>query len=230
MTVEEIKASLAKPATKFIAGGFRPNGHNNESWLGKVFLYKDDEEIPLDEKGEKMLPLAQIYLPSLPYCHSLLQNTKMLTLFVSPSLPGQLEEMGKNFIIREYHDLESLVIKEFDFEYSFLKSFPLKNEFIKADYPQWDSYDTYDMQNAIIELEESGEIESYFDITEHEYTHKIGGYPSFCQPGIDFGENYEFVFQISSDAKINLNVVDSGSLMFAKNVESGKWIVYYDFY
>lgn len=36
--------------------------------------------------------------------------------------------------------------------------------------------------------------------------------------------------QISSDAKINLNVVDSGSLMFWKHRDSGEWALYYDFY
>ncbi len=64
----------------------------------------------------------------------------------------------------------------------------------------------------------------------HTYEHKIGGYPSFCQSGVDPGEGFEFVFQISSDSKINLNVVDSGSLMFWKHNETGEWALYYDFY
>ncbi len=37
-------------------------------------------------------------------------------------------------------------------------------------------------------------------------------------------------YELSSDAKINLNVVDSGSLMFWKNVVTGEWALYYDFY
>lgn len=64
----------------------------------------------------------------------------------------------------------------------------------------------------------------------HTYEHKIGGYPSFCQPGVDPGDDFEFVFQISSDPKINLNVVDGGSLMFWKNNTTGTWAIYYDFY
>lgn len=41
---------------------------------------------------------------------------------------------------------------------------------------------------------------------------------------------YEFVFQISTNEKANLNVVDNGSFMFARNAESGDWSIYYDFY
>ena len=79
-----------------------------------------------------------------------------------------------------------------------------------------------------------GVIKSYCDATEHVYGHKIGGYPSFCQSGIGdadgFGDGFKFVFQISSDAKINLNVVDNGCFMFAKNNETNDWSIYYDFY
>jgi hypothetical protein len=47
---------------------------------------------------------------------------------------------------------------------------------------------------------------------------------------VDPDKGFEFVFQISSDAKINLNVIGSGSLMFWTHVETGKWALYYDFY
>ena len=230
MTVNEIQKVLARPATKFIAGGFRPSGANDESWLGKVFLYNEDEEIPLDANGNKMLPLAQLYLPSLPYCHPLLENIQLLTLFVSASLPNALEKMGTNWVIREYSNIDELVKKDFDLSYSFIKPFPLKSEYIEKDYPQWDSHEMDDFHDAILELEDNGEIEDYGDITEHEYTHKTGGYPSFCQSGIYFGDGYEFIFQISSDEKINFNVVDGGSLMFSKSRKTGEWQVYYDFY
>ena len=228
--IQRLKEKLFRPATKLVAGGFRPTEEKDESWLGKVFLFKKDEEIPTDENGDLMLPLAQLYLPTLPYCHPLLQETKLITLFVSPSLPAEFEKMGKNWVLREYNNLEELHKMDFDHSYSFLNPFPLKAELIKEDYPLWDCHEIYDFQDEIIEMENSGEIESYFDVTEHSYGHKIGGFPSYCQPGIDFGDNYEFIFQISSDPKINLNVVDSGSLMFAKNDKTGDWVVYYDFY
>ena len=87
-----------------------------------------------------------------------------------------------------------------------------------------------DIEAEILRLERTGEIQSYYDLITHAYEHKIGGYPSFCQSGVDPGDDFEFVFQISSDPKINLNVVDGGSLMFWKNNTTGTWAIYYDFY
>jgi len=58
-----------------------------------------------------------------------------------------------------------------------------------------------DIEDEIIELENSGVIESYYDIVENHHSHKVGGYPTFCQSGIDFGDNFDFVLQISSDEK-----------------------------
>lgn len=101
---------------------------------------------------------------------------------------------------------------------------------IEKDYPQWEGGIPVDIADAVLKLEIEGEIEDYYDIVEHLYTHKIGGYPSFCQSGVDFGEGFEFAFQISSDEKINLNVVDNGSLMFSRNQNTGEWKLYYDFY
>ena len=46
---------------------------------------------------------------------------------------------------------------------------------------------------------------------------------------MSFGEGFQFVFQISSDEKADFNVIDGGSLMFAKNPQSGAWSLYYDF-
>ena len=81
---------------------------------------------------------------------------------------------------------------------------------------------------------------SYYDDigTEHDYRHKFGGYPSFCQSGICenadgrllMHDHFEFMFQISSDSKACFNVIDSGSLMFSRNPENGEWLLYYDFY
>lgn len=49
------------------------------------------------------------------------------------------------------------------------------------------------------------------------------------QPGIEFSPGFEFVLQIASDAKAQLNVVDSGAIFLAKNAASGAW-EYCDFY
>ena len=58
------------------------------------------------------------------------------------------------------------------------------------------------------------DIDYYGDICGEIYReHKIGGYPAFCQPGYWF-EDYDFVFQISSDEKAQFNIVDNGKFYF----------------
>ncbi len=102
MDIEEIKLRLVRPATKFAAGGFRPTHEHDESWLGKVFLFRPDETIPLNAAGEQMLPYAQFHLPSLPYTCPALADVRVLTLFISREFPEPFEPMGENWLIREY--------------------------------------------------------------------------------------------------------------------------------
>ncbi|MDW5289663.1 DUF1963 domain-containing protein [Formosa sp. PL04] len=235
MTVEDLKHEIAKSVTKFNTGGFRPKNTIHESWIGKVFAYNEDEEIPIDKNGDQMFPLAQFYLPNLPYVHPSLKNTKLITVFVSAELPECFEDMGDHWVLREYDNLESIQIKNTENSNSFINAFPLVPELDENDFPLWDGGGlSMAMETEILKLENEGVIEDYFDIAEHVYNHKIGGYPSFCQSGIGdaegFGEGFQFVFQISSDEKANFNVIDSGSLMFAKNTDTNQWSVYYDFY
>lgn len=231
MDIQSIQDRLAKPALKLTAGGFRPSHSDEESWLGRVFLFREEEELPINSAGEILLPFAQFHLPSLPFRSPHLQGVKVLTVFMANPFPDELEPMGERWLVREYRDEDVLVRKELTAEKAFLKPFPLKAEVVPADYPLWDGGGVpRDLELEILELERSGRIECYYDLTTHCYEHKLGGYPSFCQSGIDPGEGFEFVMQISSDAKINLNVVDSGSLMFWKHRDSGEWALYYDFY
>ncbi|WP_103867510.1 DUF1963 domain-containing protein [Aquimarina sp. I32.4] len=235
MTIKEVKDKISKETTIFKVGGFRPENTIQESWIGKVSVYKSDETIPTDKKGELMFPLAQIYIPNLPFIHPKLSNTKIMTVFISNEYPECFEKMGENWIIREYENLEDISIKDVSNPKSFIKQFPLKAE-KKQDCPIWDGGGlSSEMEDQILELENNGEIESYYDIADfHQYKHKIGGFPSYCQSGIGidegFGDGFEFVFQITSDEKINLNIIDSGSLMFAKNDQTNEWTLYYDFY
>ena len=231
MDISNIQAKLAKTATKLIAGGFKPSGEKTESWLGHVFLFQKNEIAPVDEKGKPMLPLAQLYLPSFPFVHPLLKNIQLLTIFISADFPVDCETIGDNWIIREYENIDTLEARDISYPDSYLNAFPIEAKLIKKDYPLWDGGGVpEELEDAVLKLEKEGVIESYYDITTHVYDHKIGGYPSFCQSGIDFGDNYEFVFQISSDSKINLNVIDSGSFIFSKNRKTSKWKIYYDFY
>ncbi|CAL2094475.1 DUF1963 domain-containing protein [Tenacibaculum sp. 190524A05c] len=235
MTIKKVKDKISKDTTVFTVGGFRPKNTIQESWIGKVSAYKAEETIPIDKKGELMLPLAQIYIPNLPFIHPKISSTKILTVFISNEYPECLEKMGENWVIREYKSLDEIKIKDLSNSKSYIKPFPLKAE-KRQDCPIWDGGGlSEELEDEILELENNGEIEDYYDIADfHQYEHKIGGFPSYCQSGIGiydgFGDGFEFVFQITSDEKINLNVIDNGSLMFAKNEQTNEWSLYYDFY
>lgn len=229
--VESIKNQLARKATTFTTGGFKPTNSISESWIGRVYLYAENEEIPKDSKGNLMLPLIQLCLKDLPFVPSALSQTKVLTVFISPELPVDLTENSTDWLIREYTNTDELVIKELANENSYLKAFPLQSEIIEEDYPVWDGGGIpEEIEDKIIELENTGEIGDYYEIVENNYGHKIGGYPTFCQSGVFFGEDFEFLIQIASDEKANLNIVDSGTIFLAKNSKTNEWKYYCDFY
>jgi len=231
MNEEEIKQQLRRSATKLTPGGFRPTDEDTESWLGKVFLFAPEEDVPTDHAGSEMCPFAQLYLPGLSVSDQSLGDTLLITLFISNELPERFEPMGKNWVIREYTSMDNLERRDIDYPQSSLKPFPLKTVVVDEDYPLWDRGGVpFELEEVIVELEDSGQIRNYYDFTSHCRDHKFGGYPSFCQSGANPGDDFKFIFQISSDEKIKLNVFDGGSLMFWKNVKTDEWAIYYDFY
>jgi hypothetical protein len=111
-----------------------------------------------------------------------------------------------------------------------IKTFPISPVFIDNDTPAWEDSCSIEpnIEEAILQLES---MEYYEDIVEEIYsTHKVGGYPSFTQGGVSFGDDFPFVFIISSDEKAQFNIVDSGSFYIFHNQEKQEWIVYCDFY
>ena len=138
MEIDEIKKALRKSATRFFTGGFRPTNSVEESWIGKVSVFKKDEDVPIDEKGNKMLPLFQVFLPNLPLIPDILKNIKLISVFISKDFPQEFEPMGKNWILREYENIENLERRKLDISYSFIKPFPLKPELFKNDFPMWE--------------------------------------------------------------------------------------------
>ena len=142
-----------------------------------------------------------------------------------------LTSNGENWVIREYEDSGSLTIKNLINKDFGLKPFPLRPQIIEEDYPVWDRGGMPDeIAKEISALEDSGAIDDYYDIAENHYGHKIGGYPSFCQPGVEFGDDFEFVIQIASDEKTHLNIVDRGTIFLAKSLKTGGWKYYCDFF
>ncbi|UPZ13513.1 DUF1963 domain-containing protein [Flavobacterium humidisoli] len=229
--IEKIKSQLVKKATGFKSGGFKPTNSISESWIGRVYLYNQNEEIPLDSKGEQMLPLFQLCFDNLPFIPEILKETKLITVFISKDLPMDLTSNGNNWVLREYKDTNKIVVKDLKNESSHIKPFPLSNKLIEEDYPLWEDPEIpEDISDKILQLEEEGVIDSYYDIIENNYCHKVGGYATYCQSGIYFGDDYEYVFQISSDEKANLNIVDSGNIYLAKNKKTAEWMYYIDFY
>lgn len=258
--ITDIQNKLAKPVSEFQTGGFRPTGERTEHWIGRVFLCRPDEAKPItDNDGKPLYPLAQFYLPALPFVPEKLRHVTWLTVFMGeefPSIEGEygiekidengeaywemhceLGKNGKGWLIREYTADDELV--EYEYEQSESpEPFPLKATFKPQDFPLWDGGGmSYEMAKEIHQFDNfddkdnADKLNYYDDIVggNHSHAHKFGGYPSFCQSGVDFGEGFEFMFQISSDEKACFNVIDGGSLMFARNDE-GEWLLYYDFY
>lgn len=178
-----------------------------------------------------MMPLGQFYLPSLPHVPSALSGVSLLTVFISEQLEGDPDLMDGCWEIREYPDLVGLIRKSFSSpKRPSLKAFPLKPRLVSSDHPVWDGGGlSLEQTDAFLQFESNGEIEDYYDVTSHLYSHKFGGYASFCQSGVDL-HPHEFVFQISSDEKLQLNVIDNGNLTFWRHPEDGSWKLYYDFY
>lgn len=73
-----------------------------------------------------MLPLAQFYLPALPYVPQVLDGVKLITVFISQDLIGKSpEQMDGLWKVREYKNEEELVIKELANPRSQIRPFPL---------------------------------------------------------------------------------------------------------
>ncbi|MCG3089294.1 DUF1963 domain-containing protein [Sporosarcina cyprini] len=228
MNVQQIKEALFKQATIFQTGGFRPTEELGESWIGKVLWGNEGENIP-----PIFDPICTLFLHNLPFVPKELTGYQLVTVFMDFNVFNNLhmDNLAQYFKINCYQVLDEL--QKIDKQSKNIKSFPLSPILINNDTPSWEDSDSIapEIENAILRLEFDDGIEYYDDIVEKIYsTHKVGGYPSFTQGGISFGDDYSFVFQISSDEKARFNIVDSGSFYFFFNQEKQDWIVYCDFY
>lgn len=228
LNIAQIKSALFKQATIFQTGGFRPTEELGESWIGKVLWVKEGENIP-----SNFDPICTIFLNNLPYVPKELLNYQLLTIYMDFDVLNNLnmDNLGSFFKINCYTELGEL--QKVNRQSKMIKPFPLTPLVINNDTPSWEDSNSIslEIENEILRLESEEDIEYYEDIVEKIYsTHKVGGYPSFIQGGASFGEDYPFVFQISSDEKARFNIVDSGSFYFFYNQEKQDWIVYCDFY
>ena len=253
--IKEIREKIAKTCTEFETKKFDYDDENKISWIGRVFLCKENEvkERPKDNKGRTMYPVAQFYLANLPYLPETLKKFEYITVFMGENFPEYNEEdegvskNGDGWILRTYTKDDILVKNEYLRDDNISpKAYPLEAKFHAEDYPVWDGggldeeledeicdlSDEYDEETDEEKKEE--DILNYYDdiANTQTYLHKFGGYPSYCQSGLglEVEKGYNFVFQISSDDVAQYNVVDSGSLMFFYNENEDKWMMYYDFY
>lgn len=228
MNIAQIKEALFKQATIFKTGGFRPTEELGESWIGKVLWGKEGENCPINFD-----PICTLFLNELPFVPKELRDYQLITVYMDFDVFNNLNEdnLVSFFEINCYTNFDGLQKK--NEQSAKIKPFPLTPVFIDNDTPSWEDSDSIapDIESEILRLELENSIAYYDDIVEEIYsTHKVGGYPSFTQGGVSYGEDYPFVFQISSDVKAQFNIVDSGSFYFFYNQEKRDWIVYCDFY
>ena len=228
MTLEELKGLLKRKAIIFHTGGFRPTNELGESWIGAVKWILPGESIPEDIDGTPMMPLASIFIESPDYVPEEISDMKLINVFVSPDFQRNLLNLDGYYFVRTYKSLDGLV--PCDWKCENLKSFPLKPELVDDDTPQWDGGMDPELEDAVIELENSEGIDYYEDIHTTDYSmHKIGGYPAYIQSG-DWDKSFEFILQISSDDKVGLNIVDSGSFYFFYCKDADDWDMQCDFF
>ncbi len=233
MSPEEIKALLARPAGVLTRSSPGATYVSTKSWLGRVYLRRPGETAPLDAQGRPMWPLLQLVLAGLPWVPPALAGTQALTVFVSQELPVDTHPVpnGQNWLLREYSLGESLIISELTAANSPLRPFALQAGPVLADYPVWDDGGiSEELTKQILALERAGVIDEEYAWLPNHDGHKLGGWPSFCQPGIASSPGFEFVLQIASDTKARFNVVDGGTIFLTKNAATGAWEFYCDFY
>lgn len=206
-----------------------------QSWIGKVNIGYAEEVSPLNINEKPMFVLMQLCLIDLPFIPNVLQNTKVLTIFIS-SASEFFQKPEKNFSIREYLILEGLVEKDFP-GIEGIKSFPLFPQLIENDHPESDSEDIpRDLADIICHMKKEEGIEYSEDIYEESEDiyegkgskHKIGGYPNYCHGINGFEAGFEFVLQISSDPKAKLGINGVGNIYFAKNPSNNQWQAEWD--
>ncbi|MGE7948967.1 DUF1963 domain-containing protein [Lysinibacillus sp. NPDC093688] len=227
MKIDDIKAQLVRQATIFETGGIRPTHDLLESWIGYVGW-----SLPTEQCPQGFQPLATLFLKELPFVPAALKHMELLTLFINEEIFDHLieDDLSRFFVIRAYTSLEGLVQQTW--QHDRIRAFPLISKWIDNDYPTWDGGGIpSDVEDEILRLEHEEDVEYFDDIVEEIFAvHKIGGYPSFCQSGRDYGEEFPFVLQIASDEKAYFNIVDNGNFYFFFNCELDEWRVYCDFY
>lgn len=194
-------------AVVFVTGGKSPDKERDHNWIGRVGLCLENESVPFDVDGREMVPLAMFSRSDLPWMPESVNEIEVLTVFLSSGFWNHLgdDDYRGLFRIREYGSAAKLV--QCDWNSDFVKPFPLTASLI-GDCEDGD--------------EGNGD--------KARFGHKLGGFPTFIQGQVWYGEEYDFVFQIASDGKAELNIVDGGCFYFFRNRHTGEWKMHCDFF
>ncbi|MBQ9792258.1 MAG: DUF1963 domain-containing protein [Clostridia bacterium] len=232
-TIDEIRDLLMKKAIVFNTGGFQPKNEMWESWIGKVAWQKADETQPLDKKGQPLIPIATIFLDGSDYVPLSIRDKKLITVYMDTAFWDNLDkdDLQEYFVIRMYDNVKELV--SCNYTSSEITPFPLSAEYVINEYPQWEDIETLgeDVFDDILAVEKESGFDYYDYIFEQNNSkHKVGGWPSSIQGGVGFDDGFEYAFQISSDEKAGMNIVDNGNFYFGYNKTTNQWSVRCDFY
>ncbi|MCR4689490.1 MAG: DUF1963 domain-containing protein [Saccharofermentans sp.] len=227
MDIETIRNALRKSAIIFIADDNDSSDPNSESWIGSVQLRGGQEDIPVDVDGEAMIPLASLYVDDFGFALPELSGINRCNVYISRNIYDHLNELDGYFAVIPHKNDDQLI--QCDLQNPYLQPGRVKSEMVDDDYPMWDCIPT-DTLNELIRLENEGDFEYGRDIQKKSYDmHKVGGYPAYIQDGSAY-PNEQFVFQISSDPSVNLNIVDNGSFYFFYDSQNNKWTAECDFF
>lgn len=251
--IDNLRQSLQKPAVilRSTPAPGKPEGY--VSCLGRVTWQLPGEECPVDADGNRMEPLATLFVPKLAGVPIELHNVALITIFATEEAwseaPEEKPQLG--CVIRTYPTLEGLV--PCDYVSGIWKTCILTPEVVKHDMPQWSDCGGTDEEWDIIRaLEKKHKIDYHKNICDTVYesihkadfpqsfsaddsihavyeTHKIGGYPTYIQDNEE-PENYTYVMQITYDSDAGLEFADCGCYYFYYNAEKNDWRVLFDCY
>lgn len=223
-TWEELRLLGKRPVVAQI-GGFRPS-EDIKSWFGGNFLFNKNNKWANDSDG-LMLPVLQIYVPEVPNGKAVFGDVELIQVFLNRNnLPNEFHaKNGNGWLLIEHKTIEGLELLKNPQEINMLKTFPIKWMLSEnKDYPCWEeAWEYVDMTD----INQSEELrERFFDELDSYPKTKIGGYAAYIQSPCS--EDYNYIFQISSEEKPNFMVGDNGSIYILKSKKDNEWYLCWD--
>ena len=251
-TICELRDKLSKKAIVFRSARAEQMPQGYVSCLGRVTWQLPGEEWPTDASGDRLEPLATIFVPDLPGVPPALRNVALITIFAPEEAWAEDPDVPQlGCVIRTYASLSEL--EPCNYESTVWNTCILTPEAVEHDMPGGGCCGGGDaLWETSVELEDKHRLEYETHVCDAEYythemrkfpagyfssptlyatyeTHKMGGYPTFIQDG-DESADYPFIMQIHYDDEAGLSIADAGCYYFFYNAEQNDWIVSADTY